>query len=155
MSQNNYLIEVKDLKKFFYKEGIFLSKKEPIRAVNGISFAVKKGETLGLVGESGCGKTTAGKSILRLIEPTSGQIIFKGINILTLSQEEMRRLRPKMQFIFQDPYESLNPRLKVEDIVGEGLEVHKMAVRVYHQWFYACTEYKPTHSPPGAEAAPN
>jgi oligopeptide/dipeptide ABC transporter ATP-binding protein len=98
-----------------------------IRAVDGIFFAIHKGETLGLVGESGCGKTTAGKSILRLIEPTYGQIFFKGIDILNLNREEMRRLRPAMQFIFQDPYESLNPRMRVEDIVGEGLEVHRIA----------------------------
>ncbi len=80
-----------------------------------------------MVGESGCGKTTAGKSVLRLIEPTSGQIIFKGQNILELDREAMRKLRPRMQFIFQDPYESLNPRMKVGEIVGEGLEVHRLA----------------------------
>ena len=126
MTQNNFLIQVKDLKKYFYKEGLFSKDKRPIRAVDGISFSIRKGETLGLVGESGCGKTTAGKSILRLIEPTSGQIFYKGQNILHLDREAMRKLRPHMQFIFQDPYESLNPRMKVEEIVGEGLEVHGM-----------------------------
>jgi oligopeptide/dipeptide ABC transporter ATP-binding protein len=126
MSQNNFLIQVQDLKKYFYKEGLFSTDKKPIRAVDGISFSIRKGETLGLVGESGCGKTTAGKSILRLIEPTSGQIFFKGQDILHLDREAMRKLRPHMQFIFQDPYESLNPRMKVEEIVGEGLEVHGM-----------------------------
>jgi len=127
MSQNDYLLQVRDLKKYFYRERLFSSDKKPIRAVDGISFSIHKGETLGLVGESGCGKTTVGKSILRLIEPTSGQIFFKGQDILQLNQKSMRRLRPHMQFIFQDPYESLNPRMKVGEIVGEGLEVHKMA----------------------------
>jgi oligopeptide/dipeptide ABC transporter ATP-binding protein len=126
MSQNNFLIHVQDLKKYFYKEGLFSTDKIPIRAVDGISFSIRKGETLGLVGESGCGKTTAGKSILRLIEPTSGQIFYKDQDILHLDREAMRKLRPHMQFIFQDPYESLNPRMKVEEIVGEGLEVHGM-----------------------------
>jgi oligopeptide/dipeptide ABC transporter ATP-binding protein len=121
------LIQVEDLKKYFYKEGLFSSDKKPIRAVDGISFSIAKGETLGLVGESGCGKTTAGKSILRLIEPTSGQILFKNQDILDLDREGLRRLRPHMQFIFQDPYESLNPRMKVGEIVGEGLEVHRIA----------------------------
>ncbi len=127
MSQNNFLIQVQDLKKYYYKEGFLSSDKVPVRAVDGISFSIRKGETLGLVGESGCGKTTAGKSILRLIEPTSGQILFKGQNILGLHRGVLRALRLHMQFIFQDPYESLNPRMKVEEIVGEGLEVHRIA----------------------------
>jgi oligopeptide transport system ATP-binding protein len=124
---NGFLLEVRDLKKYFYREKLFSSDKEPIRAVDGISFSIPKGETLGLVGESGCGKTTAGKSILRLIEPTSGHIFFKGQDILRADRESMRKLRPFMQFIFQDPYESLNPRMKVGEIVGEGLEVHRIA----------------------------
>jgi oligopeptide/dipeptide ABC transporter ATP-binding protein len=122
------LLQVQDLKKYFYKEGLFSTDKKPLRAVDGISFSIRKGETLGLVGESGCGKTTAGKSILRLIEPTSGQILFKNQDILHLDREAMRKLRPHMQFIFQDPYESLNPRMKVGQIVGEGLEVHGLAL---------------------------
>ncbi len=126
MSQNNLLLHVQDLKKYFYREGFFSADKKPTRAVDGISFSIRKGETLGLVGESGCGKTTAGKSILRLIEPSSGRIFFKGQDILPLDRKGMRKLRPHMQFIFQDPYESLNPRMKVEEIVGEGLEVHGM-----------------------------
>ncbi len=127
MSQNNFLLQVQDLRKYFYREGLFSSDKRPIRAVDGISFSIRKGETLGLVGESGCGKTTAGKSILRLIDPTSGQILLKGQDILGLNREALRGLRRSMQFIFQDPYESLNPRMKVEEIVGEGLEVHRIA----------------------------
>ncbi len=127
MTQNRLLLQVQDLRKYFYRERIFSSDKEPIRAVDGIAFSIRQGETLGLVGESGCGKTTAGKAVLRLIEPTSGQILFKGENILDLNREALRKLRPKMQFIFQDPYESLNPRMKVGEIVGEGLEVHRIA----------------------------
>ncbi len=126
MTQNQ-LLQVRDLRKYFYRERIFSSDKEPIRAVDGVSFSIRQGETLGLVGESGCGKTTAGKALLRLIEPTSGQILFKGENIVDLNREALRKLRPKMQFIFQDPYESLNPRMKVGEIVGEGLEVHRIA----------------------------
>src|SRR4030042_1031208 len=124
---NGFLLEVRDLKKYFYRERLFSSDKKPIRAVDGISFSIRKGETLGWVGESGCGKTTAGKSILRLIEPTSGHVFFKGQDILRTDRESMRKLRPSMQFIFQDPYESLNPRMKVGEIVGEGLEVHHVA----------------------------
>ncbi len=127
MAQNNFLIQVQDLKKYYYRERIFSSDKKPTRAVDGISFSIRKGETLGLVGESGCGKTTVGKSILRLIEPTSGQILFKDQDILRLDRKAMRGLRPFMQFIFQDPYESLNPRMKVEEIVGEGMEIHRIA----------------------------
>jgi oligopeptide/dipeptide ABC transporter ATP-binding protein len=127
MLQNQFLLQVQDLKKYYYKEGFLSSDKIPIRAVNGISFSIRKGETLGLVGESGCGKTTAGKSILRLIEPSSGQVFFKGEDIARLDREGIRKLRPHMQFIFQDPYESLNPRMKVGEIVGEGLEVHHIA----------------------------
>lgn len=127
MTQDQFLLQVRDLRKYFYREKLFSSDREPIRAVDGITFSIRRGETLGLVGESGCGKTTAGKSILRLIEPTSGQILFKGGNILGLNREDLRRLRPRMQFIFQDPYESLNPRMRVGEIVGEGLEVHRMA----------------------------
>ena len=124
---NGFLLEVRDLKKYFYREKLFSSDKEPVRAVDGISFSIRKGETLGLLGESGCGKTTAGKSILRLIEPTSGQVFFKDQDILRLDRKSVRKLRPHMQFIFQDPYESLNPRMKVGEIVGEGLEVHRVA----------------------------
>lgn len=121
------LLEVRDLKKYFYRERFLSQSPQPVRAVDGVSFSLRKGETLGLVGESGCGKTTIAKAILRLIEPTSGQVFFQGQDILRLSAKAMRKLRPRMQFIFQDPYESLNPRMKVGEIVGEGLEVHDMA----------------------------
>jgi len=127
LAENGYLLQVRDLKRYFYREKLFSSVKEPIRAVDGVTFSIRKGETLGLVGESGCGKTTAGKAILRLIEPTSGEILFKEENILSLNREGLRRLRPHMQFIFQDPYESLNPRMRVGEIVGEGLEIHRIA----------------------------
>lgn len=124
--ESEILVQVRDLKKYFFKERLFTSEKEPVRAVDGITFSIRKGETLGLVGESGCGKTTAGKAILRLIEPTSGQILFKGQDLMSLHGEQLRKLRPLMQFIFQDPYESLNPRMRVGEIVGEGLEIHGM-----------------------------
>ncbi len=127
MAENKFLIQVRDLKKYYYRERIFSSDKTPTRAVDGISFSIRRGETLGLVGESGCGKTTVGKSILRLIEPTSGQIFFKDQEIVSLDRKAMRGLRPFMQFIFQDPYESLNPRMKVGEIVGEGMEIHRLA----------------------------
>ncbi len=121
------LIEVKDLKKYFPVTSGLLSKVTGhIKAVDGVSLTVNEGETLGLVGESGCGKTTAGRSILRLIEPTSGTVTYKGDNFYDLKGEEMRKMRRKLQIIFQDPYSSLNPKIKVLDIVGEAPVVHKM-----------------------------
>jgi len=98
-----------------------------VHAVNGISFKVKKGETLGIVGESGCGKSTAGRTIIRLYEPTSGQIFFEGQEVTKAYGDDLLNLRRKMQMIFQDPYASLNPRMTVGDIVGEGLDIHKLA----------------------------
>lgn len=123
------LLEVKDLVKHFpIRQGIVFTKQVgAVQAVDGITFNVHKGETLGLVGESGCGKTTAGRVILRLIEATSGQIIFDGKDIPTLPKDEMRELRKEMQIIFQDPYGSLNPRMTVGDIIGEPLHIHKLA----------------------------
>jgi len=114
------MIEVKDLRKYF-SSGIL--KKQCIKAVDGISFQIERGETLGLVGESGCGKTTVGKLLLRLIEPTSGEIIFDGIDLLQLKRKELRRLRPRMQMIFQDPEASLNPRMKIGDSIAEPLKL--------------------------------
>ncbi|MCW3977720.1 MAG: ABC transporter ATP-binding protein [Candidatus Bathyarchaeota archaeon] len=124
-------IEVKNLVKHFpLKLGFFkslTSKEMPaVHAIDGISFTIKRGEVFGLVGESGCGKTTTGRCILRLVEPTAGEIVFKGIDIMSLSLErEMRRLRQKMQIIFQDPYETLNPRMSIFDIVSEPLRIQK------------------------------
>ncbi|MDP7167236.1 MAG: ATP-binding cassette domain-containing protein, partial [Nitrospinota bacterium] len=122
------LLEVKNLVKHFpVRGGVFSRVRAHVRAVDGISFDIEEGETLGLVGESGCGKSTAGRAILRLIEPTAGEVIFKGINILDLEREKMRQLRREMQIIFQDPYASLNPRMTIGSIVGEPLTIHKIA----------------------------
>ncbi|MGE5306455.1 MAG: ABC transporter ATP-binding protein [Alphaproteobacteria bacterium] len=122
------LLEIHDLKKHFpVGEGLFSRHKEVVKAVDGVSLTVEEGETLGIVGESGCGKSTLGRTILRLIEPTSGEIYFESKNLLGLSQRELRDTRRQMQIIFQDPYASLNPRMRVGDIVGEGLEIHKLA----------------------------
>lgn len=127
--RQDVLLSVKNLVKHFpIRQGIIFSKQiGAVQAVDDITFDVQKGETLGLVGESGCGKTTAGRCILRLIEPTSGQVIFDGKDVPSLSKEELRELRKEMQIIFQDPYGSLNPRMTVGDIIGEPLHIHKLA----------------------------
>ncbi|MBM4264012.1 MAG: dipeptide ABC transporter ATP-binding protein [Deltaproteobacteria bacterium] len=122
------LLEIRNLKKHFpVGDGFFSRNKGVVKAVDGVSLTVNEGETLGLVGESGCGKSTLGRALLRLIEPTSGEVMFQGKNLLALSQRELRDMRREMQIIFQDPYASLNPRMRVGDIVGEGLEIHKLA----------------------------
>jgi ABC-type glutathione transport system ATPase component len=119
------LLSVRDLVKVYQTdEGIFGKTKREVRAVNGVSLDVTPGETLGLVGESGCGKTTLGRMILRLIEPTSGAITFNGQDVLEASGSQLRRLRRDMQIIFQDPFASLNPRMRVEEIVTEPLVIH-------------------------------
>ena len=122
------LLEIRDLKKYFpVGDGFFSRNKGNVKAVDGVNLTINEGETLGLVGESGCGKSTLGRTLLRLIEPTSGEVIFHGKNLLALSARELREMRREMQIIFQDPYASLNPRMRVGDIVGEGLEIHKLA----------------------------
>lgn len=121
------LLKVENLKKFFpIKSGVFSKTVGHVKAVDGVSFEIKKGETLGLVGESGCGKSTIGRTILRLFEKTDGSVIFEGQDIFALKRKELRRLRPKIQMIFQDPYSSLNPRLPIGSLVGEALLSHKL-----------------------------
>ncbi len=119
------LIEVRNLKKFFpIKRGLLSKTVGHVKAVNDVSFDIKPGETLGLVGESGCGKTTAGRSILRLIEPTSGSVKFEGKEVTTMDSQQMRRLRREVQIIFQDPYSSLNPRITVGGMLSEIIKFH-------------------------------
>ena len=128
VSANPPVIEVKDLKKHFpVKKGLLRRTVGQVYAVDGVTFTVRAGETLGLVGESGCGKTTAGRAAMRLVEPTSGSIKVEGKEIMGLSKAELRPYRREMQIIFQDPFSSLNPRMTAGDIVGEPLLVHGVA----------------------------
>ena len=122
------LLEVRDLRKYFpIRRGLFSRVSGHVKAVDGVSFGVRRGETLALVGESGCGKTTTGRAILRLVEPTSGSVLFDGTEVTSLARREMRALRRRMQIVFQDPYSSLNPRLTVGSMVGEALTIHGLA----------------------------
>ncbi len=119
------LLEVKNLSKCFPIRGGFFGREVgAVNAVNNVSFKIMKGETLGILGESGCGKTTLGRSLLRLIEPTGGQIFYKGSDIMLMGKKEMREMRKKIQIIFQDPYASLNPRMTVSQILSEPMDIH-------------------------------
>ena len=127
---SEYFLEVKKLKKYFpVYGGVFLRQIANVYALDGVSFTVRRGETIGLVGESGCGKTTLGRTVLRLYDPTEGQIFFKGTEITTISQNAMRRIRNKMQMIFQDPFESLNARHTIRDILEEPFIIHRIGNR--------------------------
>ncbi|CEO90241.1 MAG TPA: dipeptide ABC transporter ATP-binding protein [Syntrophaceticus sp.] len=127
MKNSENILEVNNLKKYFQLAAGFFGKFSILKAVDDISFSIKRGETLGLVGESGCGKTTVGRTLLRLYEPTAGEILFDNEDIVTASASKMRQIRRKMQMIFQDPYASLNPRMTVSDIIGEPLDIHGLA----------------------------
>ena len=123
-------LEVRDLKKYFpLRKGVLSRTMGWVQAVDGVGFTLKKGETLGLVGESGCGKTTLGRCLLRLIEPTEGEIQFEGKDLLKMDREELRRVRARLQIIFQDPYSSLNPRMTLEKIIAEPLRNHTQGSR--------------------------
>jgi len=128
MTNDGILIRVENLKMHFpIYRGVFQTQVGAVRAVDGIGFTIKRGETLGLVGESGCGKSTTGRAILQLYRPTSGHVYYEDQDLTVLKGEELRRMRRKMQMIFQDPYASLNPRMTVGDIIGEPLIVHNVA----------------------------
>ena len=121
------LLEVKNLKVHFpVKHGLFSRVRAHVKAVDDVSFTISPGETLGLVGESGCGKTTLGRAIVRLVEPTAGSVLFEGEDITQMRGAALRARRRRLQMIFQDPYGSLNPRMTVEDIIGEALDIHKL-----------------------------
>src|SRR5699024_8949642 len=122
------ILEIINLKKHFdVTEGVFKGERQYLKAVDGINLSIKKGETLGIVGESGCGKSTTGNLIMNMLEPTEGKVIFDGVELNKLSKREMREKRKDIQMIFQDPFSSLNPRMKVFDIVAEPLITHSVA----------------------------
>ena len=121
------LVEVRDLVKHYTAGGLFRGGTPPVRAVDGVSFDVARGETLALVGESGCGKSSVGRTILRLQEPTAGRMVFEGADVFALERKALRQLRRRMQIIFQDPYSSLNPRMTIGSAVAEGIEIHRLA----------------------------
>ena len=127
MSETNKLIEVRHLKQYFpIKGGVFQKNIGQVKAVDDVSFSINRGEVMGLVGESGCGKSTTGRTMLKLIEPTEGEMLFDGVDIFKLNDAQLKEYRTKMQIVFQDPYSSLNPRLPVYDIIGEAMLEHNI-----------------------------
>src|SRR5919199_520269 len=127
MSANGVLLEAKDVRKLFpVRAGLLRRTVAHVRAVDGVDLQIRRGETLGLVGESGCGKSTLARLVLRLLEPTEGEVVFEGDNILDYNRKQMLGVRRNMQIVFQDPYASLNPRMTVGNIVGEPLKTHKV-----------------------------
>lgn len=127
---DDILLEVQDLRKYFpIQKGMFSRTVGYVKAVDGVSFSIRRGETLGLVGESGCGKTTTGRVMLRLLGPTGGRVTFEGRDLFALDKRRMRAMRRHMQIIFQDPYSSLNPRIMVGGMIGEALKIHRLARR--------------------------
>ncbi|MDD5937072.1 MAG: dipeptide ABC transporter ATP-binding protein [Clostridiales bacterium] len=125
--KSEFILEVNDLQKYYpIKSGALSGPKNFVKAVDGVSFKIRRGTTMGLVGESGCGKTTVGRTILRLQEKTGGNVLFNGVDLHDLSKKELRAIRPKMQIVFQDPYSSLSPRLPVGEIIGEAVRQHNI-----------------------------
>lgn len=129
MERINPLIEVKGLKKYFSMSNFLKNVQSQVKAVNDVSFQLYEGQTFGLVGESGCGKSTTGRTLLRLIDPTEGQALYQGKDIFKLSDKELRNLRRQLQMVFQDPYSSLNPRKRVGNIIEESLKIHKIGTK--------------------------
>ena len=126
-NKDRVLLEVKNLVKHYpIKAGVLQKTVGKVRSVDGVSFSIERGKTFGLVGESGCGKTTIGRTLIRLVEPTSGQAILNGQDIFSLNKKDLKALRPKLQMIFQDPYSSLNPRMPVGEIIGEAVREHNL-----------------------------
>ena len=126
-NKDRVLLEVKNLVKHYpIKAGVLQKTVGKVRSVDGVSFSIERGKTFGLVGESGCGKTTIGRTLIRLVEPTSGQALLNGQDIFSLNKKDLKALRPKLQMIFQDPYSSLNPRMPVGEIIGEAVREHNL-----------------------------